>query len=241
MDWAQKFSNILRDSGLRNAETEQQLAEIVEVFPFFQAARYLYLDCLQQRSAVSVDEELAALALHTHDREILYKAFGPHRSIEEKTEAEKADESIKLSAGIFSFEGRPASADQDELIQETGRELVPESYGAYDLEKEFHSEELSRDEPEPDKPIKQNRSRDVIDRFLKGETGDSAAFKPKLEVPVEDAFKVPDDLISETLAKIYIKQEKFKEAISVYERLALAEPEKKAYFARLIEDLKKKT
>jgi len=46
--------------------------------------------------------------------------------------------------------------------------------------------------------------------------------------------------VSETLAKIYIMQGNYPQAISAYKQLSLAFPEKKIFFANLIEDLEKK-
>jgi tetratricopeptide (TPR) repeat protein len=47
-----------------------------------------------------------------------------------------------------------------------------------------------------------------------------------------------DFIVSETLAKIYITQGEFKEAISVYKKLKLKNPEKENYFNTKIDELK---
>jgi hypothetical protein len=47
------------------------------------------------------------------------------------------------------------------------------------------------------------------------------------------------DVISETLAKLYVKQGYRDRAIAMYERLCLAFPEKSTYFAAEIDKLKK--
>ncbi len=48
-----------------------------------------------------------------------------------------------------------------------------------------------------------------------------------------------EDLVTETLAEIFVKQQNFEKAIKTYEKLSLLFPEKKPYFASKIESLKK--
>ena len=50
-----------------------------------------------------------------------------------------------------------------------------------------------------------------------------------------------DEFATETLANIYIKTGKIEKAIKIYEKLSLLYPEKRDYFALLIEMLKNKT
>ena len=81
---------------------------------------------------------------------------------------------------------------------------------------------------------------ELIDEFIKNLPGIS---RPKSTFfdPV-DAAKTSvvdqENVISETLAKIYFDQKYFEKAIKIYERLSLKFPEKSSYFAALIEKAK---
>jgi hypothetical protein len=49
-----------------------------------------------------------------------------------------------------------------------------------------------------------------------------------------------EEFVTETMAKIYVEQEKYDKAISIYEKLCLLKPEKSVFFASRIADLKNK-
>lgn len=65
------------------------------------------------------------------------------------------------------------------------------------------------------------------------------AKKQILENRIKDYSK-NDLIISETLAKIYVTQGEFKEAISVYKKLKIKNPDKEAYFDSKISELNAK-
>ena len=79
----------------------------------------------------------------------------------------------------------------------------------------------------------------LIDEFIKN----SPKIKINNDYEVRSSFKIDqkikDELITETLAKIYVKQEKFNKAIKAYEILSLKYPKKSSFFADQINDIKK--
>jgi tetratricopeptide (TPR) repeat protein len=93
--------------------------------------------------------------------------------------------------------------------------------------------------------LKKDKSKDpakLIDNFIKQEPRITPS-KSTMYSPINMARKSviePEDLVSETLAKIYAQQGNFQKAIAFYERLILKFPEKSRYFAALIIDLEKK-
>jgi tetratricopeptide (TPR) repeat protein len=64
--------------------------------------------------------------------------------------------------------------------------------------------------------------------------------KKKIEETKPKTFSNNDFIVSETLAKIYITQGEFKEAIYVYKKLKQKNPEKENYFDSKIAELKAK-
>ncbi len=79
----------------------------------------------------------------------------------------------------------------------------------------------------------------LIDKFILN----SPKIKISEEYEVKSNFKteqnIKDELITETLAKIYLNQEKFNKAIKAYEILSLKYPKKSSFFADQINDIKK--
>lgn len=101
----------------------------------------------------------------------------------------------------------------------------------------------SRNEPEQDKETKQPDSKksEIIERFIKNKPSVS---RPKSEFfnphdAAKKSVELPDMLVTETLANVYMGQENYAGALRIYEKLLLKNPQKRPYFAALIEKIKK--
>ena len=90
-----------------------------------------------------------------------------------------------------------------------------------------------------DEVPKVEKKLDLIDEFIKN--------SPKIEFSKEEESdneitvdtKIKDELITETLAKIYVTQKKFNKAIKAYDILSLKYPKKSSFFADQINYIKK--
>lgn len=79
----------------------------------------------------------------------------------------------------------------------------------------------------------------LIDKFLKEEPRLSkprAGFFNQVEA-VAQSNTDHDEIVSETLARVYVKQGDLTKAVKIYEKLSLKFPEKSSYFAAQIENL----
>ena len=86
------------------------------------------------------------------------------------------------------------------------------------------------------------RSRKRNDRFLKEGGHRIVAEEGEVveEVRTEAELSGDDDLVTEDLAEIYLAQGLYDEAIAIYRKLSLLNPEKSVYFASLIDKIANK-
>jgi hypothetical protein len=94
----------------------------------------------------------------------------------------------------------------------------------------------------PTPEVKDAKGAEIIEKFLK----EDPTIKPPKPEQIDNENKAKKsaedhyDLVSETLAKIYIEQMLYHKAIDTYKKLSLKYPEKSRYFADLIQSIEKK-
>lgn len=107
-----------------------------------------------------------------------------------------------------------------------------------------HDQPLSDTKPTTqDSPAPKNSKMALVDNFLERGvkspgriTSPADSFSENVDISA-GSLEEKEDLMSETLAAIYIKQKHFSKAINIFERLSLIYPEKSIYFASRIKEL----
>lgn len=205
------FIKYTKSPELLNQNTVTELAQIINDYPYFQAARVLYLCNLRNLNNYRFEEELEKHAPFITDRKSLYKLLN--------TNINNTEEFRLLAFDQNNFEN--FFNKQSPQIPFTP--TIP----VYNIENNDNE--------------KTKTQYDLIDKFI----NENPTIKPTPKASVQKQTieniqnpKVDDNLITETLASIYVKQELFDEALQAYEKLSLKFPEKNSYFASQIEKIK---
>ncbi|MDR0230626.1 MAG: tetratricopeptide repeat protein [Dysgonamonadaceae bacterium] len=222
---------LIKSPELLNGDTLLQLKSLVEEYPYFQTVRMLYLKNLQVEKDLSFPMELRKMAFYAPDRKKLYFwiekdkfASFNFNNLEEK---EVAD----TFAFIDSFLTSENVTAEKLSLGSNSETLVSSDY--------FSG--LSEDEKNNLTHAQPLKHQKTIDDFI--EKDKQSSIKIKLNESANETSELPQlnektDFLSETLAKIYIKQKKYEKALQIIQKLSLQYPEKSAYFALQIEELK---
>ena len=222
---------------------QKQLRQIVDRYPYYQAARILLLRTLFEARDPSFGQELRRTALYVPSRKVLFQfvesdkakpVAAPskvHRRHEHTEEGQDRTNSLIddfLSTNAGSQPKKPKSRyTVDATTDYIGYLLQIEADGA--------TEETQKEEA----PVLGQKA---IDHFL-DEQG-----KITIQEHPEEELQKPEtnggatekgEIFTETLARIYIKQGKYDKALEIIQRLSLKYPKKNRYFADQMRYLEK--
>ncbi|MGY4383631.1 hypothetical protein ACVWYN_000650 [Pedobacter sp. UYP24] len=132
--------------------------------------------------------------------------------------------------------GEPEALPQNSKPSELQQQYVEH---IFHIQTPFNAEELVA-APLPTKTP--NKGSEIIEKFIKGDhqirvlKAEEINNENKARKSAEDK----NDMVTETLAKIYIEQMLYDKAIETYHKLSLKFPEKSRYFADLVKSIEKK-
>ncbi len=139
--------------------------------------------------------------------------------------------SLKTTA-IYAGDRRVLKQKIDRLEQNAIRKPLPIA-----IELQIQPEPQPQPQPQP-QPKKTKQ--ELLDEFIKNQPSISRGKETFFSAIEASRNSIVDEenIVSETLAKIYLDQHYFEKAIKIYEKLSLKYPEKSIYFAALIEKAK---
>jgi hypothetical protein len=295
------FTYLLRDPKAVQTESQTgQLEELIEAYPWFQAARAMHLYGLKHLNSYKYNQALKTTAACTADREVLFdlitsEEFIPNRIADAISgQHALADQEI-ISEEVIPNPGRDTDMIQKEEdsplprnTQEADKILDPKLFRSKDPEMDKNLElakaeakerlkigsplEFTRDErhsfsqwlqltqmapreaqkeaaeiaeienQQETREADSDREKkfELIDRFI----ADNPKIKPGdpdiPKVDISQSLKIDKkQLMTETLARVYLEQGKFKKAIQAYRILILKYPEKSSFFADQIQAVEK--
>jgi hypothetical protein len=207
------------------------LKAVVDAYPYFHTARLLYTKYLNMMNSDQYNEELSTTAVLCTDRRklfyliykenyhrLLVRPKGFPRNVKDRTD--ELLDSFLTSLG------------EHEIHETTGEEsalnVVLSDYLSY---LESVGEKVVTEQTEDQKL----QHHDIIDAFIEKADSDKL-FTPDDSLAEEHdqkpAYEEDDsEFLTETLAKIYIKQKKYAQALTIIKRLSLNFPKKSIYFA----------
>ena len=245
-----EIAELINHPELLDRETLYELRSTLALYPYFQTARLLLLQNLFLLHDPSFDEELRHAAIYITDRRVIFQMI---EASHYQLKTVKAEQPVKVltkdeqdSRTLSLIDNFLESLPKDEEPQQkkTKRKPTPADaavdYVAYLLESESEEERSQA----ADTPLLKGHS--LIDTFIENDRGkivlnDNPTLRPDIEEPTVDEPQkdAENDYYTETLARIYIKQGRYSQALEIIRHLNLHNSKKNAYFADQIRFLQK--
>lgn len=218
----------------------------INLFPEYATAYIIYAQALAKRGSFENAFETLKKGCELIASEETFE-FYSEKFQQMKSKDENISGSRRATFLPDDFE-ELSQEDIDAQLSETKSEEKPEEKTEEDetdeleiLAAELENAQMSVPEPEPD--VEEETFEDdfdlenVLAEELKGM--DIEPFDPEEETPEEEAEEEDKEIVSETLAGIYFAQGNLEEALTIYQKLLIYQPEKASFFKKRIEEITK--
>ena len=230
IDNASKLISFLDGFDPSNKEHYKILNEIVKKYPHFYLVQPYFLKSIQQSQPEMFDQILSHTAIASYDRQLLYEFLEtPKNEVKKETlkkaikKTKKEDKKKKLKKRIIP---------QAEIAE--NEKIVPKKLPFSGWINYYKNNNTLEQHNKIDEKFK------LFEAFLEKKRN----ITPKKEKISNDdlskkSLASTDELMTETLAKVFVKQKKFENALQAYQVLSLKYPEKNSFFANQIKEIKR--
>ena len=232
------LTTYIKDPSQLSQETLHQLRELVARYPYFPAARLLYLQNLFLLHDPMFGEELRRSALLLPDRKPLFEMVeGANYAIDKS--ASLIPEELRQKFPAEGEDGRTESLIDSFLNEQSPNHSQPAQSNAM---MDYTSYLMQLDDVEDESNTEQKEN--LLDEYISNadkhiELKDEPEYAPELPEDESEDDDVGDDFLTETLARIYIKQGRYEKAAEIMRRINFNYPKKNIYFADQIRFLEK--
>ena len=213
----------------------EHLRGIVEKYPYYHGARILMLKALYQMHDPGFDEQLRKAAIYVPSRKTLFQLFQapsliPESPSKSTSRAENSETAMRTETLIDTFlDNIPQTKQNTPRIVD-----ATVDYMAYLMQVETADSSLET----PRMP-----GEDYIDDFLTKNEGkfdlEDLSAEETPHTNLDQKVEPTNGILTEAMARIYIKQGKYDKAIEIIRRISLKYPKKNRYFADQIRFLEK--
>ncbi len=242
----QKFVQYLSNDLLLNSESINEIKNICNEYPYFQTAHILLIKNLRKLKKSDYFDNLKKNIIYISNKEALYQHINSidyFLSNDIMVKKEYKNEAAPKKENLTNDKNYSKKIIPKKDV-EIDNELVEKKVGV-DFSKieedyfELDTNLVDINEIKEDSELKNKN--DLIENFINTQP----RIIPKEEKQDEtidisqNSIHFNEDYMTETLAKVYIKQGYYSKAMFIYEKLSLKYPEKNVYFAAQIEEIKK--
>ena len=222
-----------------------ELRNLASRYPYFQAARLLLLKNLYILRDPSFGEELRRTIIYIPNRLMLFqlieggtfalKALKPAaQSGQQPLEDVSIDRTLSLIDAFLATV--PTEVQENDTIEMD----YAVDYTAYLMNEGEEPTAISEAASEPNLLKGQNLIDDFIEQSESADKEKSLLSLSDIKpAPQTEADELDETCFTETLAKIYVKQQRYDKALEIIRKLSLNYPKKNAYFADQIRFLEK--
>lgn len=247
----ERYNDLLTQPKNLNSQDLQGLNQLVETYPYFQSAHALRLKVLKNTAAIGYNQALKLTASVTTDRDVLFDYITSEDFLQQ-TISETVighQEHVKVidvelePQESLPHESQPADAnskapfDFDQNEKHSFEQWLKLT-SAKVIDRGMDSAEISSS-PGDAKDEKPMDKWEKIDQFLAQKTSLRPTDNPSESNRAEAFLQPREELMTETLARVYTQQKNYEKAIEAYKILILKYPEKSSFFADQIRDLKR--